>query len=214
MAGTPRHTVSFLCVQAGMGTKVLASLFSQLRITPSSHSVPLPLRPTSPDNASLYSCLEGNPYLPFFHVWKPATAWSKAKWDKGSAAGLSTQKPDFFIAAIEARNTPMPSIHQLREAWDEVIDEPKGPIKRSGPQYENRRPPPRLSLTENGTKTWWAKWLPSTWSRERRRSGAPAGGNIGALRNGDRALIVAVNDSGNTGWLRFGRTGFAEQAMI
>ena len=37
---------------------------------------------------------------------------------------------------------------------------------------------------------------------------------MGTLRNGDRALVVAVNDSGNTGWVRFGRTGFAEAAII
>lgn len=198
----------------GWYSKTYASLFAHLRMTPSSHSAPLPVRAISFDSASPYSILDCNPYLPFFHVWKPATAWSKAKWDKGSAAGLATQKPDFFIAAVEARNTPMPSIHQLKEAWDEVMDEPKGPIRRLGPQYENRRPPPRSYTVDKGKRPWWGKWLPSSWSNDPRRSGGSTGGNIGALRNGDRALIVAVNDSGNTGWLRFGRTGFAEQAMI
>jgi tRNA-splicing endonuclease subunit Sen54 len=37
---------------------------------------------------------------------------------------------------------------------------------------------------------------------------------MAALRNGDRALVVAVNDSGNTGWVRFGRSGFAEAAPM
>lgn len=37
---------------------------------------------------------------------------------------------------------------------------------------------------------------------------------IAELRNGDRAFIVAVNDSGNAGWVRFGRTGFGGLAMV
>lgn len=37
---------------------------------------------------------------------------------------------------------------------------------------------------------------------------------MGALRNGDRGLVIAVNDSGNTGWVRFGRAGFAEALML
>lgn len=50
---------------------------------------------------SIYSPLELNPYLPFFHVWKPVTAWSKAKWDRGSPEGISQQKPDYILAVVE-----------------------------------------------------------------------------------------------------------------
>jgi tRNA-splicing endonuclease subunit Sen54 len=78
----------------------------------------------------------------------------------------------------------MPTIHQLTEIWDELPDEPKGPVQRKGPQYKQFGDRP---------------FRPNPMAE---------------LRNGDRAFIVAVNDSGNTGWLRFGRTGFGEQVMI
>lgn len=151
-----------------------ASLFRHLRIVPASHDKPLPSRPPS-----------DNPYLPFFHVWKPAIPWSKAKWDRGSIAGLERQPPDYQISAINARTVPLPTIHQLEEVFSELPDEHKGPPKRSGPQYGS------VIATI-----------------------APRINPIAELRNGDRAFIVAVNDSGNTGWVRFGRTGFAENAMI
>jgi tRNA-splicing endonuclease subunit Sen54 len=86
-------------------------------------------------------------------------------------------------ADSSARVTPLPSASQLEEVFDGLPDEPKGPIKKTGPQYKPRSSPPFGSI-------------------------------LGALRNGDRALIVAVNDSGNTGWVRFGRTGFASEAIM
>lgn len=76
-------------------------MFSHLRIVPTGHAQPLPPRVHSAPSDSIYDCLERNPYIPFFHVWKPATTWSKAKWEKGSEEGLIRQKPDFFAAMIE-----------------------------------------------------------------------------------------------------------------
>jgi tRNA-splicing endonuclease subunit Sen54 len=63
-----------------------ASLFAHLRVTLQSPPRPRP---------------DTNPYMPFFHVWKPATAWSKAKWDRGSDEGLARQRPDYAVAAVE-----------------------------------------------------------------------------------------------------------------
>lgn len=147
-------------------------MFRHLRLVPSSHAHPLPSR-----SASL------NPYLPFYHIWKPAVPWSKAKWERGSPAGLLRQPPDFQAAAINARTTPLPSIQQLYEIFEESPEEHRGPVQRLGPQY--------------------------------RQVGNPGRTNpIAELRNGDRAFIVAVNDSGNSGWVRFGRTGFAGLAMV
>lgn len=79
----------------------LASLFAKLRIIPHGHDNQLPSRLSPPVSQSIYQPLEHNPYLPFFHVWKPATPWSKSKWDKGSVQGLASQKPDYYAAIIE-----------------------------------------------------------------------------------------------------------------
>lgn len=80
-----------------------ASIFAHLRFIPAGHSDPVPLAPASMPSLgdSQYAPLVDNPYLPFFHVWKPVTAWSKAKWDRGSPVGLEQQRPDYAIAAIE-----------------------------------------------------------------------------------------------------------------
>ncbi|EIW67947.1 hypothetical protein TREMEDRAFT_14304, partial [Tremella mesenterica DSM 1558] len=200
----PRRQFKGTLLQDWLGS-TYPSLFSHLRIIPTTHSAPLPLRPTSTAKDSIYSDLKTNPYIPFFHVWKPAVAFSKVRWDRGSAQGLINQPPDFFVAAVEARNTPMPSIHQLKDAWAQVREEPSGPIRRLGPQYENRKPNTRRFQSKEKSRwerftDWWRGSEPRKYQ----------GGNMGVLRNGDRALVVAVNDSGNTGWVRFGRSGFAE----
>jgi len=77
------------------------SIFSHLRIVPTGHTQPLPPRPTPPTSERIYDALIHNPYLPFYHIWKPATPWSKAKWEKGTEEGLARQKPDYYAAIIE-----------------------------------------------------------------------------------------------------------------
>ncbi|CAD6572108.1 MAG: tRNA-splicing endonuclease subunit sen54, partial [Tremellales sp. Tagirdzhanova-0007] len=173
-----------------------SSLFSHLRIIKTSHSQPLPFRPPAPPIYSAYDALLSNPYLPFWNVWKPATTWSKAKWDKGSSEGLERQKADYILAVIEARTVPLPTIHQLAEVFDELPDEPTGPAKRFGPQYERKSPVRDQDKSEAGSRSLldrlgWKRPSPPPRAR---------GNPMGALRNGDRGLVVAVNDSGNTGW--------------
>lgn len=80
---------------------ITASLFAHLRVIPSTHSQRLPPRPPIPQSDLAYDALESNPYLPFWTVWKPATPWSKAKWDRGSEAGLDRQRPDYMVAVVE-----------------------------------------------------------------------------------------------------------------
>jgi tRNA-splicing endonuclease subunit Sen54 len=117
---------------------------------------------------------------------------------------LSLMKPN------SARTVPMPSINQLTEVFESLPDEPKGPIRRVGPQYERRaRPKPNTATTKG---RWYDRYLPASFVKE--TESKPYNNPMGALRNGDRAFIVAVNDSGNTGWVRFGRTGFAEAAVM
>ena len=108
----------------------------------------------------------------------------------------------------------MPTIHQLSEVFDTLPDEPKGPIKRVGPQYERKaRPRPQDANSQGKQSAWYERLLPFLASAKESEQ-KPYVNPMGALRNGDRGLVVAVNDSGNTGWVRFGRTGFSEAAVI
>lgn len=77
------------------------SLFSYLRVVPAGHNQPLPPRPSAPPSDDIYAPLIHNPYIPFWHIWKPMTLWSKRNWDKGSEEGLKTQRPDYFAAVIQ-----------------------------------------------------------------------------------------------------------------
>ncbi|ORX34768.1 hypothetical protein BD324DRAFT_583229 [Kockovaella imperatae] len=130
-----------------------------------------------------------NPYTPFWHVWKPDRPWSKAQWDKSSAAGLARQPFDFAVAAVDARAEPLPSLEQLDEIFDSL------------PQETDTRPRPVVDGVTAVTTTAQAPPQPNRPS--------PKGRSVPSIRNGDRAFVVAVNDSGNQGWVRFGRTGFA-----
>jgi tRNA-splicing endonuclease subunit Sen54 len=81
-------------------------LYEKLRIISSGHSHPSsitrpPTENPTTDSTDPYESLLENPYLPFFHVWKPATHWTRGKWDRGSAEGLQTLPPDFWIGVVE-----------------------------------------------------------------------------------------------------------------
>ncbi|WWD22493.1 hypothetical protein CI109_106986 [Kwoniella shandongensis] len=181
------------------------------------HDQALPSRLLPPTTKSIYDPLVVNPYLPFFHIWKPATPWSKRVWDKGDGESLQKQRPDYFAAIVEARSTPIPTIDQLTQVFDMLPDEPKGPIKRVGPQYERQakaRPPRVQNKPPQEKVSRIRSWLSSFGLIATATPTVAPNFNIGAVRNGDRAFIVAVNDSGNAGWVRFGRTGFAEAAVI
>ncbi|OWT40784.1 tRNA-splicing endonuclease subunit Sen54 [Cryptococcus neoformans Bt1] len=194
------------------------SLFSYLRVVPAGHNQPLPPRPSAPPSDDIYAPLIHNPYIPFWHIWKPMTLWSKRNWDKGSEEGLKTQRPDYFAAVIQARITPLPTIHQLEEIYAMLPDEPKGPIKRYGPQYQ-RPPRPQVSKPQTQTPAQIPSRLQSLlehmgWKQQAKTKPQAPSVNVGALRNGDRGFIVGVNDSGNNAWIRFGRTDFSQTPAI
>lgn len=85
----------------------LGALYEKLRIIPSGHSHPsrIPASPSPTPAADAtedpFASLVENPYLPFFHVWKPATHWTRGKWDRGSPEGLRSLPPDFWIGVVE-----------------------------------------------------------------------------------------------------------------
>lgn len=84
-----------------------SSLYSRLRITQTlsgRNESRLPLKEAKAfagDETDIYEPLQRNPYLPFFHVWKPNSNWSRSKWDKGSEDGLRNQPPSFWVGVVE-----------------------------------------------------------------------------------------------------------------
>lgn len=75
-------------------------MFASLRTIPGGHQNPVPER-TLVGETTVYDSLARNPYLPFYHVWKPATTWSKNSWEKGGDEGLARQKPEYTVAVVE-----------------------------------------------------------------------------------------------------------------
>lgn len=90
-------------------THSTGALYEKLRIIPAGHSHPVTntsITSTQSDLletpvTDLYAPLVDNPYLPFFHVWKPATHWTMGKWDKASEEGLKANPPAFWIGVVE-----------------------------------------------------------------------------------------------------------------
>ncbi|WWC66859.1 uncharacterized protein I206_100766 [Kwoniella pini CBS 10737] len=204
------------------------SIFQHLRIIPQGHSQPPPSRslPIQIENDSKYDILKYNPYLPFFHIWKPSATFTKRNWDKGSEIGLKECPPSYWAGVVESRNIPIPTIQQLDEVFNFLPDEPKGPIKKVGPQYIKPPRPPRPNFNNNKNDNeqqqqnhskfinYLLSYLGIKSNNKEEIKNTNPFVNIPALRNGDRAFIVAVNDSGNTGWIRFGRSGFAEYPPV
>ena len=85
----------------------------------------------------------------------------------------------------------MPTSEQLADAFRNLPDTP----------LVTRRDPGVSQSTATHTSQTTGAHVPKAAQFDSQQS-------VRAIRNGDRALIVAVNDSGNTGWIRFGRTQF------
>lgn len=140
----------------------------------------------------------------------------KQCWPRTAEARLCDHcdrvSPFPFVCALtcRSRNTPLPTLRQLDEIFRILPDEPKGPPRRVGPQYENRRPQTKREEKEATPLPWHQRLLP--WLQPKPKE--PYQNPMAAMRNGDRAIVVAVNDSGNSGWIRFGRSGFESFAMV
>ncbi|WVN89267.1 uncharacterized protein L203_104486 [Cryptococcus depauperatus CBS 7841] len=200
----------------GCCVSTYSSILTHLRIIPAGHRQYLPSRTSPTATTDVYAPLVRNPYIPFWHIWKPMTSWSKRNWDRGSEQGMKAQRPDYFAAVVQARTTPLPNIHQLDEVYAMLPDEPTGPIKRQGPQYQRQpklQSPKDQKQYEQPISCFQYILEQVGWTRKVAKPRAP-NINIGALRNGSRGFIVGVNDSGNNAWIRFGRTGFEEMPAM
>ncbi|KAK1230057.1 tRNA-splicing endonuclease subunit sen54 [Marasmius sp. AFHP31] len=149
-------------------------LFKALRIIPAGHGVPL-YTPPKPVNHPT----KDSPYKFFYNVYKPPTAFKK------SAPG----PPDYQIAVVDARTTPMPTLHELTALYD---ISPEWPV----PMPKYRRPPPPSR--------------PGQPPLPERRGPNP----FAALRAGKKTVVIAVVDAGNVGFFRFAQGEWGEWPMI
>ncbi|KDN40083.1 hypothetical protein RSAG8_08404, partial [Rhizoctonia solani AG-8 WAC10335] len=76
------------------------SIFESLRTMASGHD--MPLRQYRPEQSASN---RNTTFKAFWNIWKPSTPWRK----------LDVPKPDFEIAVVDARKTPVPDIYQLTE---------------------------------------------------------------------------------------------------
>ncbi|KAH7885521.1 tRNA-splicing endonuclease subunit sen54 N-term-domain-containing protein [Phlebopus sp. FC_14] len=110
-----------------------AEVFRVMRIIPYGHSVPLhppqgsmskrsisPSSPTTPPS----------PYKVFFHVYKPSTPFRKT----------SPPPPDFYVVIVNARTTPMPSLHELTALFNALPEMPLPPPRRRRAQAPAAKP--------------------------------------------------------------------------
>ncbi|KAF8067707.1 tRNA-splicing endonuclease subunit sen54 N-term-domain-containing protein [Lyophyllum atratum] len=95
--------------------KNYSSVFRSLRFIPTGHKVPL----HHPDRHARSEAKKNSPYQIFYNLYKPSTPF------KRSAPPL----PDFQIVVINARTTPMPTLHELTDLFD-VLPELPPPLPR------------------------------------------------------------------------------------
>ncbi|PWN23183.1 hypothetical protein BCV69DRAFT_310659 [Microstroma glucosiphilum] len=89
----------------GLGGQQLAdydSIFSALQIIPSGHDLPTPhARSSQPSDPR---------FQPFFYAWRPATRFRKT----------NPPLPEYRIAAISARDSSLPKLHEFQSMFESV----------------------------------------------------------------------------------------------
>ncbi|KAI5449698.1 tRNA-splicing endonuclease subunit sen54 [Naganishia albida] len=196
------------------------ALYEKLRIIPSGHSHPsrIPASPSPTPAADAtedpFASLVENPYLPFFHVWKPATHWTRGKWDRGSPEGLQSLPPDFWIGVVDARSVPFPTLPQMEEIFPVLPALPTPMVRPRGtaPPKAGTTPAPAATPSPSFGRRFLDFF--HLGARGKPAAAPPLVNTFLALKQGDRSLIVAVVDGGNVGWTRLGRGGFEEHVMV
>ncbi|EPQ51094.1 hypothetical protein GLOTRDRAFT_141228 [Gloeophyllum trabeum ATCC 11539] len=176
------------------------SLFKSMRFIHSGHSTPLHLT-SKPASAPR------SPYHIFYHLYKPSTPFRKT----------SPPPPDFYVVVVDARNTPMPSLHELAALYDELPDVPP-PLPRQRLQPVPDKPAGVPSTTPQSLSTLQQilhSVLPFL-------SRAPAEPPIKprkphpfmALKAGKKMVVMAAVDNGIISFFRFGQGAFDEWPMV
>jgi len=185
----PLHVSPWLC------NNNYPSIFKSLRFMPSGHRIPL--RSPKPTTSS--------PYQIFFNLYKPSTPFRKS----------APPPPDFSVVVVNARTTPMPSLHELTALFD-VTPELPPPLPRERrnvidkPTSEPPVPlaPPTIQQSFAHRMFPWAFPSPPTSSPVRRPN------PFMALKAGKKLIVIAAVDASSISFFRFGEGAFIEWPMI
>jgi len=198
--------------------KNYSSLFSSLRFMPSGHKTPL----YHPEPEKRLEAKKSSPYQIFYNLYKPSTPFKRS----------SLSPPDFQIVVINSRTTPMPTLQELTDLFD-VLPElpPPLPRQRHAPISQANLP---SSTTPTGSLASTAPVTPRTlipqgmsntrkplfqrllaWAFPHKEPAAPARRPhpFMALKAGKKIIVIAVVDSGNITFFRFGQGEFSEWPM-
>ncbi|EJD55646.1 hypothetical protein AURDEDRAFT_78886 [Auricularia subglabra TFB-10046 SS5] len=157
-------------------------LFERLRIIPSGHSLAL-------HTAHLRkNLLKDSPYRIFFDVYKPGHIFRKSE----------RPPPDYQVAVVNGRTTPMPTIHELTALFDTAGD---WRVTQKGKQA----PPSTIP------RRWWQiGLLRGVEKAVPQRQTNP----FVALRAGTKSVVIAVVDAGTITCYRFNRGAFEVLPMV
>ncbi|RDB14797.1 putative tRNA-splicing endonuclease subunit sen54 [Hypsizygus marmoreus] len=209
--------------------KNYGSLFRSLRFMSAGHNVPL----HHPNPEKRLEKQKSSPYQIFYNLYKPSTPF------KRSAPPL----PDFQIVVINARTTPMPTLQELTDLFDELPTLPP-PLPR-----QRRHIPPQTSTTvaantraaDPGAIVNTVAPPPVTPARTLNPLPSPpvprqslirrifpwafaplppqTTGQVRrphpfmALKAGRKLIVIAVVDAGSISFFRFGQGDFTEWPM-
>ncbi|OCH90889.1 hypothetical protein OBBRIDRAFT_834612 [Obba rivulosa] len=185
------------------------SLSKSLRFLPSGHDVPLHIKTKSGAPPS--------PYEIFYHLYKPSTPFKKT----------APPPPDFSVVVVNARTTPIPSLHELSTLFG-VLPELPPPVPRKrqaftpgGSKTPTAPPPVPTSVAPSSEASSWRKlfqWAPSCMTKqsspEKAQPQAPRTNPFLALKTGNKIIVIAAVDAGTTTFFRFGQGVFKEWPML
>ncbi|KAF7980720.1 hypothetical protein HWV62_37195 [Athelia sp. TMB] len=169
----------------------LGTIFKSLRLIPSGHSVPLHSPRTSTPS----------PYKIFYNLYKPSTPFRK------TAPG----PPDFSLVVINARTTPMPSLHELAVLFDVLPELP--------PPAPRQRRPPDNKVTGHTLPTGPPEpthvpllkcIFPWAFNKGQPQPPPRKPNPFVLLKAGKKTVVVAAVDAGNISFFRFGQGAFEE----
>lgn len=179
-----------------------AWVYRHLRFLLCGHSIPL----------HRSSTLSHSPYKVFYNIFKPSTPFKKT----------TPPLPDFQVVVVNARTTPVPTLHELSTLFDNLPELPP-PLPRPKRQAyggksikttvtePSSHPPnaltsaaqPKLSFLWRLFSMFFAS--PS----EPQRKSHP----FAILKQGKKTIVVAAVDNGNISYFRFSQGAFEDWPM-
>ncbi|KXN89117.1 putative tRNA-splicing endonuclease subunit sen54 [Leucoagaricus sp. SymC.cos] len=191
-----------------------ALIYRFLRFLPSGHSVPL-------QQSSKTATSPASPYKVFFNVYKPSSPFKKT----------APPLPDFQIVVVNARTTPIPTLHELSALFD-LLPELPPPLPRPRRQaYGGKLTEAKTSDSPSAAATvkqpqspqqpqaqtqhiptllqrLFPSLLPPELQPQRKTN------PFVALKQGKKTIIIAAVDNGNISFFRFSQGAFEEWPMI